>query len=224
MKAIIAKDVLVRYPDHNEEFHVVTDASDYQLGAVIIQKGAPVAFYSRKLNPAQRNYTTMEKELLSIVETLKEFRSMLYGCKALHVHTDHRNLTYNTINSQRVLRWRLFLEEYQPQFHYIKGTDNTIADALSRLPRSSGQKNTDPSQNKSPNDSTNQNPSSNDENTSFSILCDDNDMLQCFLNYPAVNEEHPFALDYNTITQAQNQDAALLQSLASKPNSFGRDS
>ena len=50
MKAIIAKDVLVRYPDHNEECHVVTDASDYQLGAVILQEGAPVAFYSRKLN------------------------------------------------------------------------------------------------------------------------------------------------------------------------------
>ena len=223
MKAIIAKDVLVRYPDHNEEFHVVTDASDYQLGAVILQHGAPVAFYSRKLNPAQRNYTTMEKELLSIVETLKEFRTMLYGCKALHVHTDHRNLTYNTLNSQRVLRWRLFLEEYQPQFHYIKGTDNTIADALSRLPRSAGQRVAGPSQPKSPSDSTKASLT-DDYNaaTAFSILCDDQDMLECFLNYPAVDEQHPFALDYDTIAQAQNEDAALLQSLASKPNQFGR--
>jgi hypothetical protein len=225
MKAIIAKDVLVRYPDHNEEFHVVTDASDYQLGAVILQRGAPVAFYSRKLNPAQRNYTTMEKELLSIVETLKEFRTMLYGCKALHVHTDHRNLTYNTLNSQRVLRWRLFLEEYQPQFHYIKGTDNTIADALSRLPRSAGQGISGPNQTKLPSDSINQLPSSNDEDTfaasAFSILCDDDDMLQCFLNYPAVDAEHPFALDYDTIATAQNHDAAIQLSLASRPQSFG---
>jgi hypothetical protein len=53
--------------------------------------GAPVAFCSRKLNPAQRNHTTMEKELLSIVETLKEFRTISRGCKALHMHTDHRH-------------------------------------------------------------------------------------------------------------------------------------
>jgi transposase InsO family protein len=222
MKAIIAKDVLIRYPDHNEEFHVVTDASDYQLGAVILQKGAPVAFYSRKLNPAQRNYTTMEKELLSIVETLKEFRTMLYGCKALHVHTDHRNLTYNTINSQRVLRWRLFLEEYQPQFHYIKGTDNTVADALSRLPRSAGQRVPGPCQPKSPKDIQTSLTDTNDADTSFSILCDDQDMMDCFLNYPDVDEQHPFALDYDTIAQAQNNDVALLQSLASKPTQFGR--
>ena len=61
MKALIAQDALARHPDHNEEFHVTTDASDCQLGAVTMQKGAPVAFCSRKLNPAQRNCATMEK-------------------------------------------------------------------------------------------------------------------------------------------------------------------
>ena len=92
----------------------------------------PVAFYSRKLQPAQTRYTTTERELLSIVETLKEFRNILLG-QQIKVHTDHQNLTYKTFNSERVMRWRLYIEEYSPDLHYIKGTNNVVADALSRL-------------------------------------------------------------------------------------------
>ena len=62
----MAREVILAFPDFNKPFHIYTDASDTQLGAVITQEGKPIAFYSKKLNPAQTRYTTMEKELLSI--------------------------------------------------------------------------------------------------------------------------------------------------------------
>jgi hypothetical protein len=105
MKKIISKGVLLAYPDFNEEFVIHTDASHTQLGAVISQKGKPIAFYSHKLTPEQTScYTTTERELLSqhIVEALKEFRNILLGQQIIvqmaiwitqisHVRTSTRN-------------------------------------------------------------------------------------------------------------------------------------
>ncbi len=73
MRLLMAANALAAYPDHNKRFNVYTDASALQLGACIIQEGRPVAYFSCKLTKSQQNYTTMEKEMLSIIATLKEF-------------------------------------------------------------------------------------------------------------------------------------------------------
>ena len=93
---------MLGYPDFNAPFEIHTDASKLQLGAVIPQKGKPIAFYSRKINGAQQNYTTTEKELLSIVETLKDFCNILLGHQ-ITVYTDHKNLTYKFFNTEGMI-------------------------------------------------------------------------------------------------------------------------
>jgi hypothetical protein len=103
-----------------------------QLGAVITQGNRPIAFFSRKLSVTQTKYSVTKIKLLAIVETLKEFRGMLWK-QTIKVYTDHKNLTQDALGltSDRVYRWRLLLEEFAPEIVYIKGIHNTDADAIS---------------------------------------------------------------------------------------------
>ncbi len=73
MCLLMAANALAAYLDHNKQFNVYTDASDFHLGACIIQEERPIAYFLRKLTKSQQNYTTVEKEMLSIVATLKIF-------------------------------------------------------------------------------------------------------------------------------------------------------
>ena len=97
-----------------------TDASKLQIGSVISQKGNPVAFYSRKMNSTQQNYTTTDKEILYIVASLKEFCNILFGYQ-ITVYTDHKNLTYKRFNTEHVMIWRLIPEDFGPELKYIQG-------------------------------------------------------------------------------------------------------
>ena len=81
IKKVMARETLLVYPDFNKTFEIHTDASRRQIGSVITQDNKPIAFYSRKLRGGQHNYTVTELELLAMVETLKEFRTILFGQK-----------------------------------------------------------------------------------------------------------------------------------------------
>ena len=131
MKALLAQEAFLACPNCNQPFHICVHASNVQLGSAIFQNKCLVVHHSRKLNSARCNYTTGEKELLSIVEILRKFRAMLCGCPEIHIHADHKNNTFQNIQTQRVMHWRMFLEDCGIQLHCVKGVDNHLADTLS---------------------------------------------------------------------------------------------
>jgi hypothetical protein len=129
---------VLQLPRFDKPFEVVADASQFALGAVLLQDGHPVCFESRKLIPAERNYTTGEQELLAVVHALKKFRVYLLGTQFTLV-TDHRpNISINSqvdISSWsgRKARWAEFLQQYTFDFVHREGRCN-VADPLSRRP------------------------------------------------------------------------------------------
>jgi hypothetical protein len=112
----------------------VTDASDLGLGGVLLQEGQPGAFESRKLNDAELNYPTTEKEMLVVVHALCVWRSYLEGAE-FTVYIDHVSNTYFQTQSnlsRQQARWSEFLQRFGAlEWKYRKGTTN-VADALSR--------------------------------------------------------------------------------------------
>jgi len=139
LKAKLTSQPILQYPDFSKEFILSTDASNTGLGAVLSQgslgKDLPVAFASRSLNKSEINYSTSEKELLSIVWATRYFRPYLYG-RHFQVVTDHKPLTW-VMNvkdpGSRLLRWRIHLEEFDYEITYKRGSQNSNADALSRI-------------------------------------------------------------------------------------------
>ena len=216
MKALIATDTLLAYPNHNLPFTIDTDASDYQMGAVIRQQGRPVAYWSKKLNSAQRNYTTQEKELLSIVMVLRAFRSMLLGTK-LTIYTDHENLTFENFTSQRVLRWRLYLEDYSPTLIHKAGVTNVVADCLSRLPREAPAKLEGKDVVAPVTATAAYIEGMLDEHFSF---IDDPELMECYLALPVMTPQQQSPLDFDWMHQMQQQDAGLQQRRNDRPNEY----
>ena len=130
---------ILQYPDFSKEFILTTDTSNEGAGAVLSQgevgKDLPLAYASRSFNKAEKNYSTVEKELAAIVWGIKHFRPYLYG-RRFKVVSDHKPVTWimNVKDpGSRLLRWCIQLEEYDYEIVYKPGVQNSNADALSRI-------------------------------------------------------------------------------------------
>ena len=141
LKKAITTAPVVRYSDFEKPFLLYTDASLTGLGAVLAQKEGKeeyvIAYASRTLSAAERNYGITELECLAIVWAVKYFRHYVYGSK-LTIITDHSALTwllnsYAECSNKRLERWKIDLSEYDFSIQYRKGTRHQNADALSRI-------------------------------------------------------------------------------------------
>jgi len=140
LKECLCAKPILHLPDMEKPFTLRTNASDVGLGAVLLQEHEdglfPVAFASRKLTKAERNYAVVERECLAIVWGVAKFYRYLYG-RQFVLQTDHRPLVFldrAKLCNARVMRWALSLQPFKFHTESIKGSDNVGADYLSRIP------------------------------------------------------------------------------------------
>ena len=142
LKAILTHSPVLVAPDFDQPFALTVDASDLAVGAVLTQKDSdgidhPVGYFSKKLNVHQRRYSTIAKEALALLLSLKHFEVYISsGLYPLHVYSDHNPLTFVTKmrnTNRRLVGWYLCLQEYDLVMHHIPGKENVVADVLSRI-------------------------------------------------------------------------------------------
>eukprot|EP00877_Chromochloris_zofingiensis_P003160 jgi/Chrzof1/12845/Cz07g09130.t1 len=136
VKHALTNAPVLRMPDLEQPFELVADASGFGIGAVLLQHGHPVAFESRKLNTAERNYHTTERELLAVVHALQVWRCYLDSSWGFVCVTDHNPLVWLQTQpnlSPRQTRWSEYLQRFHFRWQYRPGRRN-VADPLSRHP------------------------------------------------------------------------------------------
>ena len=139
-KEMLLHPPVLNYPDFNRRFILATDASNVGIGAILSQTNEEgdetvVAYASRTLNSAEKNYSTTEQELLAIVWACDRFRPYLFGVE-FDLITDHKPLTYIAelkLASSRMIRWKMRLMEYAYKIMHKPGIEHVNADVLSRL-------------------------------------------------------------------------------------------
>ena len=139
LKVRLISPPILAYPDFKKPFFVHTYASDFAIWAVLcqIQQGTEwvIAYWSSKLQKAERNYSTTEKEALAAVAALKEFYPYVYRfpCKLITDHNPLTSLKGLKDVGGRLTRWLLFLQQFDIEFQYKPGRCHDNADALSRI-------------------------------------------------------------------------------------------
>ena len=139
LKEVCASEPVLKTPDWSKPFVMHTDASGYALGVVIAQEHNdgmhPIAFHSRSLLLAERNYDIHNRELAGVVFGFKCGRPLFLGAQhPVRVLTDHKNLQYFREPQKvtgRQARWIEFLQDFDYTLEHIAGTTNTVADLLS---------------------------------------------------------------------------------------------
>ena len=138
LKQSVTNAPVLALPNFDKQFILQTDASANGIGSVLLQGDisdrSPVAYASKKLGNAQRNYSVIERECFAIVWAVEKFHRYLYGTEFI-IEVDHEPLSYlqsaKTLNS-RLMRWALRLQPYRFRIVHIRGSDNVCADYLSR--------------------------------------------------------------------------------------------
>lgn len=138
LRELLVTPPVLTQADHTKPYTVKTDASNYALGAVLVQGEGenehPVEYASRLLTKSERNYSTTEREALAVVWAVGKFRGYIEGGK-ITILTDHQALRWlMSLKSPtgRLARWALLLQPYDISIKYISGRINIVADALSR--------------------------------------------------------------------------------------------
>ena len=141
VKFLLQKSPVLKSPDYEKPFKLIIDSSDVGTGSVLVQEASdgldhPVSYFSKKFLKYQKNNSVVEKETLGLVLALEHFDVYLGSTPfKIKVYTDHNPLTFlKTMKNknQRLVRWSLALQEYNLEIQHIPGSENVVADALSR--------------------------------------------------------------------------------------------
>ena len=138
LKDELTRAAVLAFPEFHPnavQFHLQTDASAVGIGAVQEQNGCVIAYASRTLSQAERNYSVIQRECLAIVEALKQFRHYLLG-RHFFLLTDHAPLQWLSAQKMEgmLARWSPAMQEHDYTILYRKGQENGNTDVLSRKP------------------------------------------------------------------------------------------